>query len=79
GQWLAASDSGWRAVSADRAAQIDAILAGSKLWSEPADTPPCPDFGASNVLLKVPGRRETVRNALCMSAAADLVQAALGA
>ena len=59
--------------------QIDALITSSRFWNEPAYTPPCPDFGASNLLLKVRGRPESVRNGLCSSAAADLVQAALGA
>ena len=77
--WLAATPDGWRPAAPEAAAQLESLLAGTRLWDERAYTPPCPDFGASNVLLKVPGRRETVRNALCSSAAADLVQAALGA
>ena len=79
GRWLAATPDGWRPVDATAGVQIDAMLASPRLWSEDAYTPPCPDFGSSNVLLKVPGRAETVRSALCSSAAADLVQAALAA
>jgi hypothetical protein len=79
GQWLVATPSGWRPAVPDAAAQIDALITSSRFWNEPAYTPPCPDFGASNLLLKVRGRPESVRNGLCSSAAADLVQAALGA
>jgi len=79
GQWLAATPDGWRPVAGKEAGQLDSIIAAARFWSEPAYTQACPDFGASNLLLKVPGRAETVRNAQCTSAAADLVQAALSA
>lgn len=77
--WLVATPDGWRAASAEAAAQLDFAITSQRLWSEPVYTPPCPDFGASNLLLKAPGRRETVRNALCSSGAADVVQLALSA
>ncbi|MBA3510757.1 hypothetical protein [Sphingomonas sp.] len=48
-------------------------------WSEPAYTPPGPDFGASLLLLKVPAKAETVRNSTCMSRASRIVEAALRA
>jgi hypothetical protein len=48
-------------------------------WSEPAYTPPRPDFGASLLLLKAPGHSETVRNSTCMSRASAMVEAALRA
>lgn len=75
--WLAATPDGWRAARAEAAAEVEALLAGTGLWSEPPYTPPCPDFGSSNALVKVPRRAETVRAALCSGAAADLVQGAL--
>ena len=77
--WLAATPDGWRPASAEAAAEVERLLADARLWNEAAYTPACPDFGSSNVLLKIPRRAETVRTALCSSAAADLVQAALGA
>ena len=79
GGWLAATPDGWRPAQPKTGAQLDSILAAGRLWDEAAYTPPCPDFGSSNVLLKMPGRPVTVRAALCSSAAADLVQAALAA
>jgi hypothetical protein len=77
--WSVATPAGWRPVSASSAAELDAILAGPEFWSEPAYTPPCPDFGASLLLLKIPGRAETVRNSTCNSQASRLVEAALRA
>lgn len=79
GRWLAATPGGWRPVDATAGVRVDAVLAGPRLWSEDAATPACPDFGSSNLLLKVPARRETVRRASCSSAAADLVEVALAA
>ena len=76
-RWLLATADGWRAADAVAAAEIDALIAGSQLWSESGHVPPCPDFGASNLLLRIPGKAETVRNAQCTSAAASLVEAAL--
>ena len=78
-RWLAATQAGWRPANAEGAARIEQLIGSARFWNEPAYVPPCPDFGASNLLLKVPGRRETVRNALCSSAAAELVEAALRA
>lgn len=77
--WMVADDGGWRPADPGAAAELDRILVARAFWSEPAYTPPCPDFGASLVLLKAPGRPETVRNSTCMSRTADLVQAALRA
>lgn len=77
GAWRTATPDGWRPARADAAARLDALLADARLRTEPAYTPPCPDFGASNLVLKLPGQPEAVRNALCSSAAADLVEAAL--
>jgi len=77
--WLVATPDGWRAADAEAAAELEALLADPRFWSEPAYTEPCPDFGANLLLLKLPGRAETVRNSLCMSQAARAVQAALRA
>lgn len=76
-QWLVATADGWRPADARAAAEIDALVAGGRLWSESGHVPPCPDFGASNLLLRVPGKAETVRKAQCTSAAASLVETAL--
>lgn len=77
--WLAATPDGWRPANAEAAAELDELLGDARLWTESSYTPPCPDFGANLLLLKVPGRPETVRNSLCMSMAARVVQAALRA
>ena len=77
--WMAATGNGWRRADADAAIELDAIIADPAFWSEPAYTPPCPDFGASLLLLTVPGHSETVRNSTCMSRASRMVEAALRA
>lgn len=77
--WLAATPDGWRPAKPEAAAEIDALLADPTFWSEPAYTPPCPDYGANLLLLKAPGRAETLRNSLCDSRSARLVLAALSA
>jgi hypothetical protein len=77
--WMVATGSGWRRADAEAASELDRIIADVAFWSEPAYTPPCPDFGASLLLLKVPGHNETVRNSMCMSQASRIVEAALRA
>jgi hypothetical protein len=77
--WMVATGSGWRRAGDEAATELDQIMADPALWSEPAYTPPCPDFGASLLLLKAPGQSETVRNSLCMSRASRIVEAALRA
>jgi hypothetical protein len=79
GEWFKAEGTGWRRIGTARSAQIDALLTDPRLWSEPAVVGACPDFGAANLLLKASGKAETVRNAMCTSAAAELVGAALDA
>jgi hypothetical protein len=77
--WMAATRTGWRPANADAAAELDQIIGDPGFWTEPAYTPPCPDFGASLLLLTAPGEAETVRNSTCMSNASRLVEAALRA
>ncbi|HYI42287.1 MAG TPA: hypothetical protein VD768_01525 [Sphingomicrobium sp.] len=77
--WSVATSSGWRPASAEAVTDLDRIIAGAAFWSEPPFTPPCPDFGASLLALKVPGKPETVRNSTCMSEASRVVEAALRA
>lgn len=79
GGWSVATGTGWRPVNAELGAELDRAVADPAFWSEPAFTPPCPDFGASLALLKAPGRAETVRNSTCMSQASRLVEVALRA
>ena len=77
--WMVATGSGWRRADDEAASELDRIMADPALWSEPAYTPPCPDYGASLLLLKAPGHYETVRNSLCQSRASAIVEAALRA
>lgn len=77
--WMVASGRGWRPADSYSAAELDSILADRAFWSEPAYTPPCPDYGARLLLLKVPGKAETVRNSTCISRASRVVEAALRA
>lgn len=77
--WMVATGNGWRRADQAGAAELDQLIADPAFWSEPAYTPPCPDFGASLLLLKVPGQSETVRNSMCMSRASRMVEAALRA
>ena len=77
--WMVAAGTGWRRADAEAAGELDRIVADPAFWSEPTSTPPCPDYGASLLLLKVPGRSETVRNSMCTSQASRLVEAALRA
>jgi hypothetical protein len=77
--WMVATANGWRRADQTAAAELDQLIADPAFSSEPAYTPPCPDYGASQLLLKVPGHSETVRNSLCMSQASRMVEAALRA
>ena len=77
--WMVATANGWRPANADAAITINGLLAEPRFHDEPAYTPACPDFGSGNLVLKTPGRAETVRIAQCMSKAASLVEAALRA
>ena len=79
GGWRVASASGWRGADAGAAAELDRLIADPLFWGEPPYTPPCPDFGASLLLLRAPGQIETVRNSTCSSRASQIVQAALRA
>jgi hypothetical protein len=79
GRWMAAVEGGWRPARAEAATELDGLLADPRFWAEPPYVPPCPDAGASLLLLKVPGRRETVRNSTCTSLAERVVSAALRA
>ena len=77
--WMVAADGRWREAQPHAALELDALLADPRLWSEPAYIPPCPDFGANLLLLKVRGRAETIRNSTCTGVAANVVSAALRA
>ena len=77
--WFVAADDGWRSARSEAAAELDRVIADPRFWSEPAYIPPCPDYGASLLLLKVAGRPETVRNSTCTGIAEKAVLAALSA
>lgn len=77
--WLVATAGGWRLANADAAVELDQTLADPRFWKEPAYIPPCPDYGASLLLLKAPGKAQTVRNSTCTSVAEKAVLAALRA
>ena len=77
--WLVATATGWRPMNLGPGVEIHQILGNTKFWDEPEYIQACPDFGSSNALLKVSGRKETVRIAQCTSLAASLVDAALRA
>jgi hypothetical protein len=77
--WMVATGGGWRPAASDAAAELDRALADPRFWSEPAFIPPCPDYGSSVLLLKMPGREATVRKSTCTSAAEKAVFAALAA
>ena len=77
--WLIRDGSEWRPARADVAAEIDSILLAPEFWSKAAATPPCPDFGASLLMLKTGNKPETVRNSMCSSQASKIVEAALRA
>ncbi len=66
GQWLAATASGFRPAKPDKAAAIDAVLADSAFWAEPAWAQPgCTDSGGSLLMLKVPTRERIIRQGAC--------------
>ena len=77
--WMVATETGWRRAGDEATTELDQIMADPTFWSEPAYTPPCPDFGVSLLLLKLPGHSETVKNSTCMSRASAMVEAALRA
>jgi hypothetical protein len=79
GRWLVATPDGWREANREAAAEIDTLLASSDFWNEPATVPACPDFGASNLLLKAPGKARTVRSHQCSSATTRVIEAAFRA
>lgn len=66
GQWLAATPSGVRPANPAAMGKVRAALAEPRFWKQPSWTPPrCTDAGASILLIKVRGRRETLRRGSC--------------
>jgi hypothetical protein len=75
--WLVATSTSWRPANLEIGAELDRAIADPAFWTEAAYTPPCPDFGASLILLKVPGKAETVRHSTCISRASRMAEVAL--
>jgi hypothetical protein len=78
-RWLVAAPDGWRDANPEAAAELDTLLASAEFWNEAGTVPACPDFGASNLLLKRPGKARLVRSHQCSSATTRLIEAALRA
>ena len=79
GRWLVATPDGWREANREVAAELETLLASADFWREAATVPACPDFGASNLLLKMPGKARTVRSHQCSSATTRVIEAAFRA
>jgi hypothetical protein len=77
--WSVATAAGWRPADSVAAAEIDRVIADAAFWSEAPAKMACPDYGASLLLLKAPGRAETVRNGQCPNQAEAALLAALRA
>lgn len=75
--WMIATPDGWRPAKAEHAAGIDRVIADPNFWAEPATNLPCPDYGASLLMLKVPGKPNIVRKSSCTSVADKAVLAAI--
>lgn len=75
--WMIAAPTGWRPAKADQAAEIDRLIADPALWAEPATNFPCPDYGASLLMLKIPGKATIVRKSGCPDVADKAVNAAI--
>jgi hypothetical protein len=68
GQWVVATQEGFRLARPDKLVEIEATLRDPAFWSEPEWAPPgCTDAGASLLLARIPGRPEVVRSATCGS------------
>jgi hypothetical protein len=78
-RWLAATAEGWRDANPAAIAELEAIFVGEPFWGEGPFVPACPDFGASNLLLKMPGKARIVRSHQCSGASSRAVEAALRA
>lgn len=79
GTWWVATAGGWRQARAAASGELDLILGDRAFWSDPATVPACPDFGASNLLIKFPERARVVRSHQCISATSRAVGEALQA
>lgn len=79
GTWMAATPGGWRQVGPAVSDALDRALASRSFLNEPATVPACPDFGASQLLLKAPDRPRIVRSHQCTSESSRVVEEALRA
>jgi hypothetical protein len=77
--WLVATGTGWRPAKPASAAELDRLVTDARFWNESPSIPPCPDYGASLLVLKVPEHPETTRKSSCTSVAEKAVFAALDA
>lgn len=78
-RWFAATARGWREADAVATAVIEDTLTSETFRVEPERIGPCPDYGASLLLAKVPGRQREVRSAQCTSQTDKVVYEALRA
>jgi hypothetical protein len=78
-RWFAATTSGWREADAVATSVIEETLTSETFREEPERIEACPDYGASLLLAKVPGREREVRSALCTSQTDKVVYEALRA
>ena len=75
--WFAATARGWREADAVATSEIEDTLTSGAFRVEPDRIGPCPDYGASLLLAKVPGRQREVRSAWCTSQTDKVVYEAL--
>jgi hypothetical protein len=78
-RWFAATARGWREADAVATSVIEDTLTSEAFRVEPDRTGPCPDYGASLLLAKVPGRQREVRSAQCTGQTDKIVYEALRA
>ena len=78
-RWFAATARGWREADAVATAVIEDTLTSEAFRVEPERIGPCPDYGASLLLAKVPGRQREVRSAHCTSQTDKIAYEALRA
>lgn len=78
-RWFAATARGWREADAVATAVIENTLASEAFRVEPERIGPCPDYGASLLLAKVPGRPREIRSARCTSQTDKIAYEALRA
>lgn len=75
--WLRAETTGWRAAWPHEAAQIEAIAASKAFIDEPAHTPPCPDYGRAELIMRLDGGQTYVRDTGCPTQTDRMIASAL--